>query len=137
MSSPHDQLFTVEEALVRLGDNKEQGCLLVSKGATLITIYVQNGMVLNATSGLKTGEDAVDHALHLPDATYEWIRGVQPPDPSTNIRLNIQGFILTNGNIHTKTKIAETGKLHPKIIEAATEPSLKYYLVPANQPTTK
>lgn len=136
MSSLNGQLFKVEEALSRLGENKEQGCLLVSKGAVLITIYVQNGLVVSATSGHKNGEDAVDYALHLADASYHWIRGVQPPDPSSNIHLNIHGFILTNGSIY-KSKTAETGKLRSRVADTGAESNYRYFLVPESQPTVK
>ena len=62
MTSANNQLFTVEEALSRLGQTREQGCLLASKGAELIHIYVQDGFVIRAYSGVKEGEEAVDQA---------------------------------------------------------------------------
>ena len=131
-----DPLFTIDEVLLRLGENKRQGCLLVLKDAELTMIYVQEGFVLNATSGLRTGKDAVEHALHLTDASYQWIRGVRPPDPVHGIYLNIQEFLLKSGNYH-KAKMAETSRLHGKVVEPADESEYKYFLIPASQPTTK
>jgi hypothetical protein len=136
MTSFDDQLFSMEEALFRLGQNKLQGCLLVSKGAELIVIYVQDGFVLNATAGLKSGKEAVERALHLTDASYRWIRGIQPPDPVRSIFLNIQEFILKNGIIY-KSKIAETSNLHFKAAGTTDESEYRYYLVPESKPTEK
>jgi hypothetical protein len=136
MSNSNDQLFAMEEALYRLGQNKKQGCLLVSKGSELITIYVQDGFVLNANSGVMTGKDAVDHALHLADASYQWIRNVQPPDPTRNIYLNIQEFVTRHGDIY-KSVTAETGKIRLKATDTVDETEYRYFLVPENQPTIK
>jgi hypothetical protein len=136
MTSQDNQLFTAEEALFRLGQNKGQGCLLVSKGSELISIYVQNGFVLSATSGAKKGQDALDYALHLTEASYQWIRGVQTPDPSGNTYLNIEEFLFKHGNL-TKTKIADTGRLHTKAMSSANDIKYTYFLVPENQPTVK
>jgi hypothetical protein len=136
MPNPDDQLFAMEEALFRLGQNKKQGCLLVSKGSELITIYVQDGFVLSAISGAMTGKDAVDHALHLPDASYQWIRGVQPPDPNRNMYLNIQEFVTRYGDIY-KTVTSETGKIRVRTTNTADENEYRYFLVPENQPTIK
>jgi hypothetical protein len=136
MNSGDNQLFSVEDALSRLGQNKEQGCLLAYKGAELITIYVQNGFILNATAGLKTGREAVSQAVHWTEASYQWIRGVQPPEPERSIFLNIQEFILTNGTVR-KSKIAETGNIHLRTGEPAAPSEYSYFLVPENQPTVK
>jgi hypothetical protein len=136
MSSLDNQLFTVEEAFARLGESKQQGCLLVSKGAELISIYVRNGYVLSITTGAHQGKSAIEHALHLPGAVYEWIRGVQPPDPDENLSLNIQEFILTNGTL-SRNKPAQTGKLFSKSVETASESKYSYFLIPVSQPTVK
>src|SRR5450631_197828 len=110
MTSANNQLFTVEEALSRLGQTREQGCLLASKGTELIHIFVQDGFIIRAYSGVKEGEKAVDQALHLADASYTWLRGVQPPDPNKNIYLSIREFTIKHGDI-TRTKIAETSRV--------------------------
>jgi hypothetical protein len=136
MTSIDNQLFSAEEALARLSQNKEQGCLMVSKGTELVSIYVQNGFVLNASVATKKGEDAVNYALHLSESSYQWIRGVQSPDPSTNIYLSIEEFLFKHGKL-TKNKIAETGRLHSKAGSAASEIKYTYFLVPENEPTAK
>lgn len=136
MTSHDDQLFTVEEALFRLGENKQQGCLLVSKGTELIVIYVKEGFIMNATSGTRIGKEAVDYALHLADASHQWIRGIQPPDPNRNIYLNIHEFVLTNGDIY-KSKNAETGKLRLRTVDAVGDAEYRYFLIPEDKPTVK
>ncbi|MCE0497456.1 MAG: FHA domain-containing protein [Methylacidiphilales bacterium] len=134
--SLQDPLFTIEEVLLRLGENKQQGCLLVFKDAELIMIYVQEGFVLNATSDRRTGKEAVEQAVHLTDASYQWLRGVRPPDPVHSIYLNIQEFLLKSGDIY-KNKIAETSRLHGRVVEPADESKYRYFLIPASQPATK
>ncbi len=75
MTNTDNQLFSVEDALIRLGQNKYQGCLLVSKGAELIHIYVQDGFVVRAIGSAKEGPEAVEQAIHLKDSSYTWLRG--------------------------------------------------------------
>jgi len=135
MSSTNNQLFTVEEALSRLGQTREQGCLLASKGAELIHIYVQDGFVIRAFSGVKEGQEAVDQALHMADASYTWLRGVQPPDPKKNIFLSIREFTVKHGDI-TKSKIAETSRVFG-MAKKESESKFKYFLVPQDKPTDK
>ncbi len=135
MSSANNLLFTVEEALVRLGQTKEQGCLLVSKGTELIHIYVQDGFVIRAYSGIRDGEEAVEQAMHLADASYTWLRGTQPPDPNKNIYLSIREFAAKHGNI-TKSKVAETSRV-VGMAKKESESKFKYFLVPQDRPTEK
>jgi len=136
MNSTDNQLFSPEEALSRLGQNKEQGCLLVSKGTDLVTIYVQNGFVLSAFSSIKSGREAIEQAVHLTEASYQWIRGAHPPEPGRSIFLNIQEFILTNGSSRT-SKIAETGNIHLRTGQPEVDSEYSYFLVPDDQPTVK
>jgi hypothetical protein len=135
MTSTSNQLFTVEEALSRLGENREQGCLLASKGAELIHVYVQDGFVIRAYSGVKEGEEAVDQALHLADASYAWLRGVQPPNPNKNIYLSIRELTIKHGTI-LKPKMVETSRLSG-VEKKERESKFKYFLVPKEKPTEK
>jgi len=135
MTSSDNQLFSPEEALSRLGQNKEQGCLMVSKGSELVSVYVQNGFVLHATSGTRKGQDALDYAVHLSEASYQWIRGIQTPDPSGNIYVNIEEFLFKHGNLGDK--IAETGRIRTRTASVAAEKRYSYFLVPESQPTVK
>jgi hypothetical protein len=131
MPSVNNQLFTVEEAFNRLGQNHEQGCLLVSKASELIHIYVQDGFVVRAYSGIKEGEAAVEQALHMSDSSYTWLRGVQPPNPIKNTFLSIRELAAKHGTL-TKPQMVQTGRLagmEKKEIESG-EAIFRYFLVP-------
>jgi hypothetical protein len=136
MTALDNQLFSPEEALARLAQNKAQGCLLVTKGIELVTIYVQNGFILSAVSGSRTGRDAIEFALHLSESSYQWIRGIQPPDPNASMFLNIEEFLFKHGNI-TRNRITETGLISVRAITSPGEAKYTYFLVPETQPTVK
>ena len=136
MTNTDNQLFTLEEALSRVGQNRAQGCLLAFKGTELIHIYVQDGFVVRAHSPVKVGEAAVEQALHLADSSYTWLRGVQPPNPAKNIHLNIRELTTKHGNIN-KPKIIETSRLAGGVEKKETESKFKYFLVPQDKPTEK
>ena len=135
MSNTNNQLFTVEEALSRLGQTREQGCLLASKGAELIHIYVQDGFVIRAYSGVKEGEEAVDQALHLANASFTWLRDVQPPNPKKNIYLSVRELTVKHGNIN-KPNMVETSRVSG-VEKKERESKFKYFLVPQEKPTEK
>jgi len=135
MATADNQLFTVEEALSRLGETRAQGCLLAFKGAELIHIYVQDGFVVRASSAVKEGEEAVDQALHLADSSFTWLRGVQPPNPSKNIHLNIRELTVKHGTI-IKPKMIETSRLSG-VEKKERESKFKYFLVPQEKLTEK
>lgn len=136
MTSIDNQLFTVEEALVRVGETREQGRLLASKGSDLIQIYVRDGFIVHAFDGVRDGEEAATRALHLVDSSYEWTRGIQPPNPDKGIHLNIREFVLRKGNV-TKNKVAETGKVASGVSKRENESQYKYFLIPKDKPTVK
>jgi hypothetical protein len=136
MTSSDNQLFSVEEALLRVAELHEQGCLVATKGSDAIQIYVQDGYVVRAIDGIREGEQAVIRALHLVDSSYEWTRGSQPPNPEKNIHLNIKELIIKNGNIHKK-KIADTGKVAGGTSKKGSEPQYRYFLIPSNEPTAR
>ncbi len=132
-------LFSVEEVLARLGQTREQGCLLVHKAAELIHIYVRDGVVIRAESGAKEGEAAVDHALHLKEAAYTWIRGIQPPDANKIIQLKILEITAKHGNIakpRMTQPIEQTSRLEG-VPKKEMDFAFRYFLVPENRPTEK
>ncbi len=134
MSVANQQLFTVEEALSRLGQNKEQGCLLVSKDAELIHIFVRDGFVVSASGAAAEGRGAVDHALHLPNASFTWLRGVQPPGSSKNLHLSIRE--ITSGKDGDKPQMIQTNRL-AGVEKKGNESQYRYFLVPHDKPTEK
>jgi len=133
MASVDPQLFTVAEALMRLAENKEQGCLLVFKGAELIHLYVKDGFVIRASSGTKESEQALEQAIHLPNVSYTWLRGVQPPPADKLIFLNLKTFMAAHTQA-TKPKMIETSRLAgSEKKEKEADPKYRYYLVPQDK----
>jgi hypothetical protein len=135
MTSTDNQLFNVEDALSRLGQNKLQGCLVVYKGSELIHIYVQEGFVVRAFGNLKEGPDVVEQALHLKESSYSWMRGVQPPNPAKNIHISIVELMAKFGSV-SRPKMIATGKLGA-VEKKENESRYKYFLVPELRPTEK
>lgn len=135
MTSSDDQLFSVEEVLSRLGQNRQQGCLLINKSITMVHIFVQDGFVVRANSNNKEGADAVEQALHLKDATFTWVRGVQPPNPAKNTHISIIELTAKFGSVG-QPKMA-TGRLNGAEPKREVEPKFRYFLVPERMPTER
>jgi len=135
MTNTDNQLFSVEEAFNRLGQNKEQGCLLVTKGADLIHIYVQDGFVVRAHSAILEQAAAVEQALKLKETSYTWLRGSQPPHPSKNVYLSIAELSAKFGSA-AKPKMIATSKL-AGVKKVEPEAKFRYFLVPQDRPTEK
>jgi len=135
MSNAESQLFSVEEAMTKLGQNKLQGCLLVSRGAELIHIYVQDGFVVRAFGTIKEGEAALEQAMHLKDASFTWLRSAQPPNPNKNIFLNIQDMTSKHGTV-VRPKMIETSRL-AGVPKKEIESKFRYFLVPQDKLTEK
>jgi hypothetical protein len=138
MDMSENQLFTVEEALTRLGQSKRQGCLLVSKDNELIHLYVQDGFIVRAFGARSEGKASVEKALHSPGATYTWLRDIQPPHPEKNVHLHIAEFVLKYGDINRPPPSStETGKIGTPRVKNGGDIQFKYFLVPKNQHTVK
>ncbi len=83
-------LFTVEEAFVRLGQNRLKGCLSIFNREEVMHLYVENGFVIYATSKKEQGEFALARALALEQANYEWFEDAKAP--AMNLRKNIAEY---------------------------------------------
>jgi len=130
MASADTQLFSLVEVLARLGENKEQGCLLAFKGTELIHLYVKDGFVIRAFSNTKESEQALEQAINLANAGYTWVRGVTPPPADKLIFVNIKAFIAKHTNV-AKPKMIETSRLAgTEKKEKEAESKYRYYLVP-------
>lgn len=138
MDTSENQLFTVEEALTRIGQTRRQGCLLVSQNNELIHLYVQDGFIVRAFGVNSEGKQSVEKALHSPGATYTWLRDIQPPNPEKNVHLHIGEFVLKYGDINQpKTTATETGKIRKTGVKPEENVKYKYFLVPKDQQTVK
>ena len=137
MASADGPLFSLVEALTRLGEVKEQGCLLAHKGAELIHLYVKDGFVIRAYSSTKESEQALEQAFHLANAGYTWLRGVQPPPTDKLIFVNLKGFVAKHTNV-AKPKMIETSRLAgAEKKDKEVESKYRYFLVPQANVTEK
>ncbi len=131
MTITDNQLFSVEEALARLAQNREQGVLVVSRGPELIHIYAQDGFVVRASSNSKEGADAVGQALSWKDSSYTWLRGAQPPNPAKNLHIAILELTAKFGSAG-RPKMIATSKL-ASALKKEPEARFRYYLVPQDR----
>jgi hypothetical protein len=131
MTTTDNQLFSAEDALAKLAENREQGCLIVHRGAELIHIFVQDGFVVRANSASKEGADAVGQALSWKDSSYTWLRGIQPPNPAKNLHIAILELTAKFG-ASNRPKMIATSKLS-SVAKKEPEAAFRYYLVPQDR----
>jgi hypothetical protein len=137
--SINQHLFTVEEALVRLGQTREVGCLIAFNLHESVHLFTNDGFVIHAVSGKREGEPMIEAALQLENASYTWIAGAAPP--SKSMAVNIQAYALKHA-IKRDTNIAETSKMPVKLetkeVREVKEKEKKvtpdYYLLPTEHP---
>lgn len=131
MTVSDNQLFSVEDALARLAQNREQGLLVASRGSEAIHIYVQDGYLVRACGNSREGADAVGQALSWKDSSYSWLRGIQPPGNGKNLHISLLELTSKFGTAN-RPKVIATGKLNngaPKEPEAR----FRYFLVPQDR----
>ncbi len=136
MTVADNQLFSVEDALGKLAQNREQGVLIASRAAELIHIYVQDGFVVRAAGNTREGADAVGQALSWKDSSYTWLRGIQPPNPPKNFRVAIQELTAKYG-AGARPKMIETAKLKSVLKKEPAEAKFRYFLVPQERLTER
>jgi hypothetical protein len=131
MTVNDNQLFSVEDALARLAQNREQGLLIASRPSETIHIYVQDGFVIRAHGNSRENSDAVGQALSWKDSSYTWLRGIQPPNPAKNLHISLIELVAKFGAAG-KPKMIATGKLNnsPKKDSKELETKFRYFLVP-------
>ncbi|HEX4141855.1 MAG TPA: FHA domain-containing protein [Candidatus Methylacidiphilales bacterium] len=134
MTVTDNQLFSVEDALARLAQNREQGLLIAARAAETIQIYVQDGFVVRAQGNAREGPDAVGQALSWKDSSFTWLRGIQPPNPAKNLHVSLIELIAKFGAA-SKPKTIATGKLNSALKRDVKEPETKfrYFLVPQDR----
>jgi hypothetical protein len=133
MTVTDNQLFTVEDALARLAQNREQGLLIASRGSEAINIFVQDGFVVRAQGNSRDGAEAVGQALGWKDSSYTWLRGIQPPSPTKKLHIAILELTAKFGSA-TKPKMIATGKLNSALKkDKESEAKFRYFLVPQDR----
>ena len=137
MTATDNQLFSTEDALGRLAQNREQGLLLVTRASESIHIYVQDGFVIRAHGHTREGQDAVSQAMSWKDGSYIWLRGVQPPNPGKNLHISLIEVIAKSGSA-SRPKMIATGKLQSALKrDKEPEAKFRYYLVPQDRLTER
>ena len=136
------QLFSVEEAFVRLGQNRDRGHLCIYNNKETLHLYVEGGYVVCALGDHDHGEFALSRALHLENSTYDWFYDVKAPHE--NLKLNIHMYALQH-SIARDIRVgnAATRKNHtvalPKTASAKTPVPVNFYyvLVAADNPNLR
>jgi hypothetical protein len=131
MTNAISQLFTVEDALAKLTQTREQGVLIVARGSELLHIYVQDGFVVRAHSNTKEGADAVGQAIHWKESSFTWIRGIQPPNPAKNLHIAILELTAKYGSAN-RPKMVATAKL-ASALKKEVETKFRWYIVPQDR----
>jgi hypothetical protein len=133
-------LFTVEEAFVRVGQSRLKGCLCVFNKEEIMRLFVDGGYVVSALGDMQEGEFALSRALSLEDATYEWILGEEPL--TSNLRLNINEFVLKHAiardvHIGSKQSTRQQTVILGKNVRDKISRKPGFTLRPAGDPTLK
>jgi hypothetical protein len=102
------QLFSAEEAFVRLGQSRDRGCLVVVSAESSVRLFVEEGCVVQADGEKSKGEYAIQEALHLTDSSYVWIPEVESKQKA--MRLNITAYVIKH-SIARDTRMRVTGKV--------------------------
>jgi hypothetical protein len=137
MTVTDNQLFSVEDALAKLAENRDQGVLIASRAAEAVHIYVQDGFVVRAHGNSREGADAVGQALSWKDSSYTWLRGIQPPQPSKNLHIAILELTSKFGRA-SRPKTIATGKLQSALKrDKEPEARFRYFLVPQERLTDR
>jgi hypothetical protein len=114
----HPNFFSLEEVFVRLGQNREKGCLVVFNKNEAAHIFVDDGVVTCALADKTFGEPALSHILTLEDTLFDWMPGAEPN--IINLKVNINQYALKHA-IAKDTKISKTMSL-PKQATKALPP---------------
>lgn len=134
------QLFTSEEAFVRVGQTRQSGCLVIVSPEGSVRLFVENGAVVNAFGEHVEGQKALESALRLTQSSHTWIPDSKPPKKTMEV--NITAYALKH-SVARDVHIAETGKVQlPASEERVSKKAEKkgqksYYLIAADRPGEK
>ena len=106
----HDtyQLFSAEEAFVRLGQSREKGCLVVVNSENTVRLFLEEGCVVQARAENSKGESALQEALKMDHSSYVWIP--QAESKNKSMKLNIIAHAMKH-SIARDTKNHRTKKV--------------------------
>ena len=128
-------LFSVEEAFVRVGRLRKKGCLRVFNTEEEVLLFVDNGIVIHAAARRNTGQEALEQALELEGASFEWLPGVE--SPQRDLGVNIQAYT-TQNSIERDAAASKIGTVAlPLVPEKQAPPPFGYFFVPEEAPHVK
>ena len=113
--------FSVEEVFVRLGQNRQKGCLVAFNKLEFVHLFVEDGNVICALQETKFGEVALEHALTMEEASWSWLAGADPV--IKNLSLGIHEYALKH-SIGRDTQIGKTMALPKQATKALPKEEL-------------
>ena len=132
MSNP-DVLFSVEEALKRLGESKGRGCLIIFTGEESIHTFIEDGAVVWVAANGKTAEEALEHALGLEKSSYRWIPEAEPTERSAPI--DIQDYLSRRAQNPDESRFKTIRMANYTRKEKKLD--FQYFFIPEAAPTSK
>ena len=128
-------LPSFSEAFSRLSQTRDRGCLLVFNSQHAIHLFVENGVVIAASDGKKSGEDVLHQAFKLKGSSYGWIAAAEPP--KKDIEVDMRDYLHKN-SIGNESRFGKTIRM-PTIPAVRKEKKLEgnYYFIPEESPMFK
>ena len=131
-------LFSAEEAFVRLGQTREAGCLVIVSDKGTARLFTRDALVVSAISEGKEGPEVLRKCLLDPEACYVWLPGAKPPRESMSVNICGQALELAmSRDLH----LSRTAKVSLDSVDQSTIPPHKrsagYFLVAADRPAEK
>jgi hypothetical protein len=111
LATSYTQLFTVEEAFIRLGQSRQNGELLVLNKDESIQVFVEDGFIVQAVGKSEQGEAAVIHALNLEAANFVWAAGSKALEK--DLHIDIRQYVLRH-SLSRDQKIAQALEVHKR-----------------------
>jgi hypothetical protein len=135
------QLFSAEEAFMRVGQSRETGCLIIMHAELTLRLFVENGEVTNAYADSAEGMVALDRALGIHDASHLWIPDATPPEKK--LKVSVTAYALKH-SIARDIHLAKTGKVSRvtasvpgNAVPAPRPDGPAFYLVAEDRPEEK
>jgi len=131
---PTRNLFSAEEAFVRLGQTREAGCLVIVSDKTTTRIFTRDACVVSAMSEGNEGLEVLQRSFSDPEACYVWLPGAKPP--SEIMSVNICGHALELA-IARDLHLSRTAKVKLDSVDQSTIPPHKrsagYFLLASDR----
>ncbi len=134
--SLYQLLPTFPEAISRLGQTRERGCILVFNADEAIHLFLDEGHVVGAKAMKTEGEAALKKAFELKNSSYGWMPGAVPAQ--VNLDIDIRDYMSKHGT-GPESRSGKTIRLPTVQIPERKERKLEgnYYFIPEESPTFK